>query len=169
MPIFVEDFARRCESIPERIEMLLPEALIESIDVIHDDIREHFAGSQRPDGTPWPARKDSGSSHPLLNLSGKLLDAATGGSGAVSDLVTNDTLKIGVSKSTIPYAGVHQRGATIRPKVKPRLSWTDSSGKRIFAKKVVIPERKYLGLSEEGKRKVAQRIGQFLRSRLFGT
>lgn len=57
--------------------------------------------------------------------------------------VTSDLLLVG---SNLEYAATHQFGATIKPKNKKMLSWK-IGGVSVFAKKVVIPARPFLGIS----------------------
>lgn len=49
----------------------------------------------------------------------------------------------GVIGSKVPYAAIHNYGGIITPKNAKRLSWIGDDGKRIFAKKVIIPKRPY--------------------------
>ena len=98
------------------------------LDEIRGGIRENFASQSGPGGETWPARKVPGDGHPLLQQSGALIQAATGGTGNVTN-VTPRELSTGVDKGGggggIPGAGAHQHGYGN------------------------IPARPYLGASEE--------------------
>lgn len=98
------------------------------LDEVRGGIRENFASESGPDGESWPARKARGDGHPLLQDTGALMQAATGGSGNVTN-VTARELSTGVDKGVvqggIPGAGAHQYG---------------------YGK---IPARPYLGASEQ--------------------
>lgn len=90
-----------------------------------------------PDGTPWAANvpwyaaTKKGS---LLQESGSLLDSLSAQpSGTAAEWGSN-----------LIYAAVHQYGAEIKPKTAKRLY----VGGR-FARRVNIPARPFLGLSEE--------------------
>lgn len=57
--------------------------------------------------------------------------------------ISGDILLVG---SNMEYAAAHQFGVTITPKNKKMLSWK-IGGVSVFAKKVVIPQREFLGIS----------------------
>ena len=147
----VDEFCADMERLVSEFGRDLTPAMTECAEIIHADIRTNFENAITPDGQAWPARKDQGFSHPLLDLSGSLMDAATGeGPGAVTR-ISADGLDIGVDASVdqggLPGAFVHQFGATIYPVTKQYLSWINSDGDRVFAKSVTIPAREYLGFS----------------------
>ncbi len=76
--------------------------------IIAQGIAANFEARGTPGGTPWPPRVDN-LPHPLLEKSGDMRLAATGGPGSVSE--TNDReLIVGVSIDAIPYAGFQNRG-----------------------------------------------------------
>lgn len=53
--------------------------------------------------------------------------------------------------SNVIYAAVHEFGATIRPKTKPRLAWRNkATGRWSSALEVTIPKRPYLAPALEG-------------------
>lgn len=93
-----------------------------------------------PDGVPWPsslrAREVGG---PTLHDSGRLMRSIT-------HLPAPREVEIG---SNLIYAGVHQAGATIRPKAGGALAFTLANGAFVLAGEVTIPARPYLGVSEE--------------------
>ena len=102
---FVRDFTALADSlfgdsfVEERLRICAP--------IILDGVADNFDKSQTAAGVRWPDRKDPGPTHPLLILDGDLKVAATYGN---INRVVGDTLEVGVSKDTIPYAGVHQYG-----------------------------------------------------------
>ena len=51
--------------------------------------------------------------------------------------------------SNMIYAGVHQTGATIKPKAGGALTFTLANGETVIAGSVTIPARPYLGISDE--------------------
>ncbi len=83
------------------------------LDEVRAGIRENFASESGPDGESWPARKVKGDDHALLQDTGALMQAATGGTGNVTN-VTARELSTGVDKGGggggIPGAGAHQHG-----------------------------------------------------------
>lgn len=88
-----------------------------------------------PDGTPWKPNR-AGTS--ILFKSGALDDS-------IRHIVGGSDVEVG---SNLIYAGVHQEGATIVPKNGNVLVF-GAGGETIFAKKVTIPARPYLGVSAE--------------------
>lgn len=101
------------------------EALEQCAPLLLEGVEKNFDTSSTSSGDAWPARKDPGPKHPLLILEGDLKVAATYGN--INRVVGGDTLEVGVSKETIPYAGVHQFGSPSQN----------------------IAQREYLGISED--------------------
>jgi phage gpG-like protein len=158
----VDEFAADMERQADAFGTDLTPAMKECAEIVHTDIRTNFQEAVTPDGVAWAPRKDEGFSHPLLNLSGALMDAATGeGAGAITR-IGPDSLEIGVDASVdeggLPGAFVHQFGATILPVTKRFLSWLNSSGERVFAKQVTIPPREYLGFSPDASDRCTEAI-----------
>lgn len=94
------------ESMEQPLRACLP--------LLTNDFESHFLESQGPAGA-WAPRKDS-RPHPLLILTGKLIEAArdTGGAGNIHD-VTGHELTAGVDASIVKYAGFHQYGTSKMP------------------------------------------------------
>ena len=118
LPSFIGDVRRTIQS-PD-----LSPAWNECHDVITVDIADHFSQSKTPSGISWPPRVDD-LSHPLLILSGRLLAAATGGSGHVFR-VQPSQLEVGVDDSII-YALTQQHGDPSR-NIPPRTFVGASAG-----------------------------------------
>lgn len=81
-------------------------------EALYRGIRANFMDGSSADGSPWPPHKESTvrrhGPHPLLILSGSLLESATSESGKGSYLeVTDNEITIGVK---LPYAKVQQFG-----------------------------------------------------------
>ena len=90
-------------------------ALLEPIiPVLLDDFADHFHRTQAPYGT-WPPRVDN-LPHPLLNLTGKMKQAATtrGAPGNIS-LVEPFQLTVGVDGSIVNYASFQNDGTSRIP------------------------------------------------------
>ncbi len=83
------------------------------LDEVRGGIQDNFDSQSGPGGETWPARKVSGDGHPLLQDTRALIQAATGGTGNVTN-VTARELSTGVDKDGggggIPGAGAHQHG-----------------------------------------------------------
>ncbi|MGL5447444.1 MAG: phage virion morphogenesis protein [Rhabdaerophilum sp.] len=107
-----------------------------------------------PDGRAWKPNRAGTST---LYRSGTL-------ARSVDYSATNDAAIIG---SGLIYAGVHQNGAVIRPKRAKSLVFR-LGNKMIFAKKVTIPARPYLGISSENAEDILDAVATFLRKKLGG-
>lgn len=67
--------------------------------------------------------------------------------GRLNRSISSKVDATGVTVGTnVKYARVHQFGATIVPRSKPRLVFPGPDGNLIFAKRVVVPARPYLPL-----------------------
>lgn len=87
-----------------------------------------------PWGRPWQALKMR-KGQPLRDT-GRL-------NRSITSRVDADGVTVGTN---VKYAPVHQFGATITPKNKPRLVFKGPTGHIIFAKKVTIPARPFMPL-----------------------
>jgi phage virion morphogenesis protein len=102
--------------------------------VLVNRIRLCFKLGIDPWGNPWQALKFR-KGQPLRDT------------GRLNRSIVSKVDATGVTVGTnLIYAPVHQFGATIVPKNKPRLVFPGPNGKLIFAKKVTIPERPYMPL-----------------------
>ena len=125
------------------------------VPVLRQDIATGFRHGKDPDNVSWlPPR----AGNPPLLRTGKLLRSIR---------VKAEGLRVSGS-TAVPYAGTHQRGATLRvPPLVPRkaqaLRWLDPEGWPVFATRttahrVRIPRRRFLG---SGKR-VEGTVGRML-------
>lgn len=122
--------------------------------------QQNFRDSKAPDGSKWLPNSETtymsilGSQHENKDgtLNKKGINRVQSkkplvGRGLLRDQnhyqISGDLLLVG---SNLEYAAVQQFGATIKPKNKKTLSWK-IGGVSVFAKKVVIPARPYLGIS----------------------
>lgn len=104
-----------------------------------------------PDGIPWQENAEGTS---ILFRTGKHLRNSLG------HYVSGDTVAWG---SYWEHAHVHQNGAVITPKNARMLSFF-IGGRRVFAKKVTIPARPFLGLSDDNKQEIRDVVTDFLGS-----
>jgi phage gpG-like protein len=104
-----------------------------------------------PDGTPWPPNK-AGTSI-LLQTGRHLRDS-------IAHNVSAPDVEWG---SSWEFAHVHQNGATIVPKGAEALSF-EIGGRRVHAKRVTIPPRAFVGLSDDNGREIEEVTTNFLRS-----
>ena len=96
-------------------------------------------GGPAPDGTAWPPRSRlSLSRKPLLNRAGDLGDS-------IASASSSRTARWGSNRD---YARIHQLGGIVRPRRRRALRF-EQGGRSIFARKVTIPARPYLGWGDE--------------------
>jgi phage virion morphogenesis protein len=107
-----------------------------------------------PDGAAWPPNREGTST--LLATGRHLRDS-------VAFIASASSVEVGASWE---FAHIHQFGATISPKNARFLSFV-SGGKRVVAKKVTIPARPFVGLSDQDARKVERLTSDWL-GRLLG-
>ena len=94
-------------------------------------------GGPAPDGTPWkPWRAGYEGGQGILHRSGALRDSIESGAD-------RDEAWWG---SNLVYARIHQEGGVVTPKRSGGLlSWVGGGGERVFARRVTIPARPFLG------------------------
>lgn len=116
-----------------------------------------FVTQTSPDGAAWvglyPAYRPIKRNSRILTESGRLR-------GSINDQAGNDYVRVGTN---VIYAGVHQFGATIRPKNGSHLYFMLATG-LVPAKSVTIPARPYLGISDDDRDMIAETVFRFLRS-----
>lgn len=118
--------------------------------------RERFKTQKAPDGTawealqPWYQKEKRRNKSRILTLNGYLRG------GMRWQLVGSRTVEWG---SNLPYAAVHQEGATIEPRTAKVLMFRGH-----VAKSVTIPARPYLGLSEADEKELVEITLDWLRT-----
>lgn len=107
------DFAQMLGEAADRLDNgSLEDSLRATLEPFHEGIEENFLRAEDAGGTPWPLRKDK-KPHPLLILSGKLIEAArdTGNPGNIHDVDADGrTLLAGVRGDVVPYAAAQNFG-----------------------------------------------------------
>lgn len=144
------------EQLIGKLDPLQTETLLESLArMIREQIRERLiAGGPSPSGAAWKPNLEG--RKPILHRSGALarsIDYAVAGSQAV----------VG---SGLVYAAIHQFGGTILPKKGDRLAFRIGN-RQVFAKKVTMPARPYVGLSGEDRAELVRAAVLYIRG-LFG-
>lgn len=104
---------------------------------------------QSPDGVPWKPNRRGGS---ILELEGNLLTSQH------HEVESDEDVSWG---SNLVYAGIHQEGGVITPKNKKRLVFRIGN-QTIFATKVTIPARPYLGLSGDNKKDIVEALNSWI-------
>ena len=122
--------------------------------VVLRSTRERFKTQTAPDGTawaalqPWYQKEKRRNKNRTLTLDGYLRSRLTW------QFAGDRTVEIG---SNLPYAAVHQFGATIKPRAAKVLMFRGH-----VAKSVTIPARPYLGLSDEDRSEIVGRTLEWL-------
>lgn len=134
-----------------------PEALTEEIGVVGEGqtTRRILEEKTAPDGTPWAPNR---AGNPTLVRSGYFVNDTIGSSA------TADAAEWG---STFEFAHVHQEGAVIEPKTAKALRFVGPNG-AVFARRVVIPARPFIGISDDNWAEIEDRVTDFFRRRTGG-
>jgi phage virion morphogenesis protein len=123
--------------------------------IVREQVRRRVTSEKTaPSGEAWKPNREGRST---LYRSGTL-------ARSIDYSASSDAAIVG---SGLVYAGVHQHGATIVPKKAKRLVFR-MGNRTIFARKVTIPARPYLGLSAENAEDVLDQVGRFLQARIGG-
>lgn len=129
--------------------------------MVQEQTRHRITSEKRaPSGAAWPPNR---AGTPILYRSGAL-------ARSIDYAVSGETAIVGAPaepQAGKPYAAIHQYGGTITPKKAKRLVFR-AGNRTIFARKVTIPARPYLGLSAENAEDVLDQVGRFLKKRLGG-
>lgn len=114
----MEEYLRSLDTLAT-VEADRVDTLIKGKAVIINQIEANFAGRQTATGQAWAPHAPSTiaryGAHPLLELSGAMKDAATGGPGRREEIINGDILALGVSPEQIEYAGFHETGTAKMP------------------------------------------------------
>lgn len=123
--------------------------------MIQEQTRHRIQSEKRsPSGESW---KPNRGGTPTLYRSGTL-------ARSIDFQASSDAAIVG---SGLVYAGIHQRGGTITPKKAKRLVFRIGN-KTIFARKVTVPARPYLGISDENGEDILDATVRFLQAKLGG-
>jgi phage gpG-like protein len=101
-----------------------------------------------PAGAAWKPNR-AGTS--ILYRSGAL-------ARSIDYAAADDSVQVG---SALVYAGVHQGGAVIVPKTATRLVF-HAGGRLVFAMKVTIPARPFVGLSADNQNEIVETAEEWL-------
>lgn len=120
-----QEFAERLQRL-ETEGVDLTDAMEACEPILLEGVDENFDTRSDGSGKPWPARKDPGPRHPLLELTGSLRRAATDRNGVDSE-IAEDTLTLTMQQgpSGTSRAGIrrHEFGDAAvmgRPGILPR-------------------------------------------------
>lgn len=115
------------------------------------DTQMNFRRQHAPDGTPW---------EPLKIRKGQILSDTRRLRNSIGKRVGNDEVQVGTN---VKYARTHQFGAVVKPKRKKVLAFPGPGGKTIFAKKVEIPAREFIGIAQPQVNLIHQTIDQWVK------
>lgn len=117
--------------------------------------RERAQRGVAPDGTPWaPLNPDYAATKRgghMLRESGNLL-------GSLTREVDGGRLMVGTSRI---YAAIHQFGGEIAPRRGKRLAFR-MGGATVFARRVRIPARPWLGISRDDVQMIEEEFADFV-------
>lgn len=147
---YAEDAGAQCALIGEDLRQgPYTKAMESASKIVNQAVRDNFTSSASPDGSNWPERKHAGDGHPLLIESGALLQAAVDqGSGHIERFEPFGLVK-GVQGETVPYAATQNYG-------------------RDWGRGAPIPAREFMGIDERGADAVAELLGDFVMTEIFG-
>jgi len=134
--------------------------LLGSIGVeMESQTKERFGTQRSPDGESWKALAQKTQDYYMSK--GKGHRSLLVGEGLLRDSITSEVQE-GASSvlvgATMEYAAVHQFGATITPKTAKALAVPGYG----MLRKVVIPARPYLGVSQNDAAVIASAVSEFL-------
>lgn len=130
------------------------QALMESVgEALISGTLKRFDDEEEPTGKKWPkskrATKEGGQTLTNVGTLRKSIDK----------IATPDKVMVG---SNLPYARIHQKGGTIKPKKGKYLKFKGLDGEDVFVKEAKIPARPYLGVSKEDMEDVRETMADFL-------
>ncbi len=150
MPVTIHIDGRQLREVSSRLRAIDLRQVLPAIAAAGKAVTQDrlASGGPAPDGSAWkPLNPAYAASKPgsggILSLHGHLRDS----------IVSSSTATTAEWGSNLEYAAIHQVGGTIRPKKGKFLSFLLGE-RRVFARKVEIPARPYLGFGEDEKRAV---------------
>ena len=131
------------------------QALMESVgDALVSGTLKRFDAEEDPTGKKWkPSARASAEG-------GKTLTDTALLRRSIDYAATPEKVMVG---SNLPYARIHQKGGTDKPKKGKYLKFKGLDGKDVFVKEVMIPARPYLGVSSEDMEEVRETMADFLK------
>lgn len=130
------------------------QALMESVgDALMSGTLRRFSDQEDPQGKQWE------SSARAAEEGGETLTKTGALRKSIDYAATSDKVMVG---SNLPYARIHQKGGTIKPKKAKKLVFKGRGGKKVAVDEVTIPARPYLGVSADDMKEVRETISDFL-------
>ena len=144
---FQSDFETRVDSISLN-------EILEKIGFYQEnEIKKRFDTSSDAEGKSWKALKHR-KGYPLRDT-GALM-------GSFNTTISGSSVKVWTDKI---YANIHDQGGVIEPKNKQVLCFT-INGIKYFSKRVVIPQRKFSGISSKNTEDIEKLIKDYMTKKL---
>lgn len=119
---------------------------------------KRFADEESPDGKGWePSARAALEGGKTLTDTGRLRNS-------IDYAATPDKVMVGTN---LPYAMIHQKGGTIRPKAKKHLKFKGANG-WATVDEVDMPARPFIGVSKADMDEVRATIALFLQNSFTG-
>ena len=144
---FQSDFETRVDSISLN-------EILEKIGFYQEnEIKKRFDTSSDAEGKSWKALKYR-KGNPLRDTAALM--------GSFNTTISGSSVKVWTDKI---YANIHDQGGVIEPKNKQVLCFT-INGIKYFSKRVVIPQRKFSGISSKNKEDIEKLIKDYMIKKL---
>ena len=144
---FKSDFETRVDSISLN-------EILEKIGFYQEnEIKKRFDTSSDAEGKSWKARKYR-KGNPLRDTAALM--------GSFNTTISGSSVKVWTDKI---YANIHDQGGVIEPKNKQVLCFT-VNGTKYFSKRVVIPQRKFSGISSKNTEDIEKLIKDYMTKKL---
>ncbi len=144
---FQSDFETRVDSISLN-------EILEKIGFYQEnEIKKRFDTSSDAEGKSWKALKYR-KGNPLRDTAALM--------GSFNTTISGSSVKVWTDKI---YANIHDQGGVIEPKNKQVLCFT-INGIKYFSKRVVIPQRKFSGISSKNKEDIEKLIKDYMTKKL---
>jgi len=114
---------------------------------------ERFEQGVGPDGEAWKASRRA------EEEGGQTLVKDSHLKSSINSEASPSTVFVGTSNEV--YGAIHQFGGEIKPKSGSKLAF-EVGGKKVFANKVDIPARPYIGISEEDQEEAKAMVTAFM-------
>lgn len=133
-------------SATQRLAATIGEAMVSST-------RDRFKDETGPDGKTWPKSRRA------AEEGGQTLSDTARLRNSIGYEATPETVAWGTN---VEYAAAHQAGAEIVPKQKKFLKFKAPGGGDVFAKKVTLPARPFLGFTDEDREETRHIMRDFM-------
>ena len=124
-------------------------------EVLVSSTKQRFEDEKGPDGTKWPQSRRAASGGKTLSDTARLKNS-------ISYRADATRLEVGTN---VIYAGVHQNGMEIKPKTAKFLRF-QNGGQWSKKRKVTIPKRPFLGISDDDMEEIDATIVEHVGERL---